>query len=59
MLAEHKTNIVQEVGSTLIWYRGDDKKSSKIYYKMDGVGLGNENDWDVIARFHARWKKIV
>ena len=23
------------------WDRGDDKKSSKIYYKIDGVGMEN------------------
>ena len=37
------------------WDRGDDKKSSKIYYKIDGVGIDNEDDWQVIAKFHAKW----
>ena len=55
IVATHKTDIEKAVGATLLWDRGDDKKSSKIYYKIEGVGIANEADWEVIARFHAKW----
>lgn len=55
MVAAHKAEIEEALGVQLIWDRGDDKKSSKIYYKIDGVGIDNEDDWPVIAKFHAKW----
>ena len=54
MVAAHKAEIEEALGVQLIWDRGDDKKSSKIYYKIDGVGIDNEDDWPVIAKFHAK-----
>ena len=55
IVATHKAEIEEALGVQLIWDRGDDKKSSKIYYKIDGVGIDNEDDWPVIAKFHAKW----
>ena len=55
VVASHKKEIEDALGVQLIWDRGDDKKSSKIYYKIDGVGIDNEADWPVIAKFHAKW----
>lgn len=55
LVAGHKTEIERALGEELIWDRGDDKKSSKIYYMIDGVGIDNEADWPVIAKFHAKW----
>lgn len=55
LVAGHKTEIERALGEELIWDRGDDKKSSKIYYMIDGVGIDNETDWPVIAKFHAKW----
>ncbi len=26
-----------------------------ISFKINGVGIGNEADWPVIAKFHAKW----
>ena len=37
LVAGHKTEVERALGEELIWDRGDDKKSSKIYYKIDGV----------------------
>ena len=55
LVVGHKEEIERELGEELIWDRGDDKKSSKIYYRIEGVGIGNEADWPVIAKFHAKW----
>ncbi len=55
IVAIHKKDIEDSLGISLIWDRGDDKKSSKIYYKMEGVGIDKEDDWPIIARFHAKW----
>jgi len=53
--SSHKAEIEDNLGVQLIWDRGDDKKSSKIYCKLDGVGIDKEDDWPVIAKFHAKW----
>ena len=55
LVAAHKAEIEETLGVQLIWDRGDDKKSSKIYYKINGVGIDNEEDWPVVAKFHAKW----
>ncbi|WP_314964435.1 DUF4268 domain-containing protein [Oribacterium sinus] len=55
IVAAHKAEIEAAIGAPLVWDRGDDKKSSKIYFTLDGVGIGKEEDWPVIARFHAKW----
>ena len=51
----HKDEIESTLGERLIWDRGDDKKSSKIYYKIEGVGIEKEEDWPTIARFLSKW----
>ena len=55
IVAAHKAEIEATIGAPLAWDRGDDKKSSKIYFTLDKVGIGKEEDWPVIARFHAKW----
>lgn len=57
MLMTHKEDIEKTLGVSLIWYRGDDIKSSKISYKLNGVSINNETDWLQMARFHAQWSK--
>ena len=54
-IAVHKEMIENMLGVSLIWDRGDDKKSSKIFYTLEGVGIEKEEDWPVVARFHAKW----
>ena len=55
IVTSHKKEIEDSLGEHLIWDRGDDRKSSKIYYKIDGVGIDNEEDWPVITKFLAKW----
>lgn len=55
LVSAHKSEIEEALGINLTWDRGDDKKSSKIFYKIDGVGIDKEDDWQTIARFHAKW----
>lgn len=57
MLMTHKDDIEKALGVSLIWYRGDDIKSSKISYKLNGVSINNETDWLQMAKFHAEWSK--
>lgn len=45
------------LGVPLIWSRGDDIKSSKISYQLNGVSIENETDWFQMAKFHAEWSK--
>ena len=57
MLMSHKDDIEKALGASLVWSRGDDIKSSKIYYQLNGVSIENETDWRQMARFHAEWSK--
>lgn len=57
MLVAHKDEIEKELGVSLNWNRGDDIKSSKIFYLLKGVSIENETDWLQMARFHAEWSK--
>ena len=53
MIFPHKGRKLLDV--QLIWDRGDNKKSSKeYYYRIDGVGIDNDDDWPVIAKFLAK-----
>ncbi len=53
----HKAEIEDKLRTTLIWDRGEDKKSSKIYVQLNNVSIENETDWLQMARFHAEWTK--
>lgn len=57
MLMTHKEDIEKALGVSLVWSRGDDIKSSKISYQLNGVSIRNETDWLQMARFHAEWSK--
>jgi len=52
-----KDTIETTLGVTLIWNRGEDIKSSRIYYQLDDVSIENEMDWVLMAKFHANWSK--
>ena len=57
MLMAHREEIEKTLGVSLIWNRGDDIKSSKVFYQINGVSIDNETDWLQMARFHAEWSK--
>jgi uncharacterized protein with ParB-like and HNH nuclease domain len=57
MLMAHREEIEKTLGVSLIWNRGDDIKSSKVSYQINGVSIDNETDWLQMARFHAEWSK--
>ena len=54
MQNSHKKEIEDSIGEHLIWDRGDDWKSSKIFYKTDGAGIDNEEDWPLVTKFPAK-----
>ena len=43
--------------SQLVWQRGEDQKSSKVFVQLDGVSIAEENDWLRMSDFHAEWSK--
>ncbi|WP_352397222.1 DUF4268 domain-containing protein [[Clostridium] aminophilum] len=53
----HKAEIEDQLNTTLIWDRGDEKKSSKVFIQLNNVSIENETDWLQMARFHAEWTK--
>lgn len=56
-LIAHKDEVESKLGVQLIWNRGDDIKSSKVSYQLNGVSIINETDWLQMARFHSEWSK--
>ncbi|MCR5746243.1 MAG: DUF4268 domain-containing protein [Lachnospiraceae bacterium] len=56
-LYTHKLEIESALGITLQWNRGDDIKSSKVFYQLNNVSIENETDWLQMANFHADWTK--
>ena len=56
-LIKHKEHIEKAMGVSLTWNRGDDIKSSKIYYQINDVSIEHEADWQQMAMFHAEWSK--
>ena len=56
-LINHKEAIENSMGIPLIWDRGEDKKSAKIYCQLQEVSIEHEVDWPQMAKFHAEWSK--
>lgn len=56
-LEKNKAAIESALGVPLLWSRGDEIKSSKIYIQLDSVSIENETDWLQMANFHAEWSK--
>ncbi|MBE1555473.1 DUF4268 domain-containing protein [Sporosarcina limicola] len=44
-------DIEKNLGSPLFWQRLDDKKSSRISYRLEDVNYFNRDDWDKIIEF--------
>ncbi len=56
-LIQYKKKIEEDCGVALVWKRGDDIKSSRIFYELNGTNIENETDWRQMANFHAKWSK--
>ena len=56
-LKEHKDEIEDAVGSTLVWNRADEYKASWISHSLKNVSITNEADWPRMAKFQAEWSK--
>jgi hypothetical protein len=56
-LMSFKEKIENDMGVSLIWKRGDEVKSSKVYHEIRNVSIENETDWIQMAKFHAEWSK--
>lgn len=52
-----KTVIESALSASLVWNRGEDKRSAKIAYELSGVSIANEDDWKRMASFHSEWSK--
>lgn len=55
LLAAHKAEIESALGEKLVWDRGDNKKSSCVYFESNEFGIENEDDWGKAAKFLAKW----
>lgn len=55
VLLQHKNKIEGAVGEKLNWYRADENKASWITYRLEGVSISNETDWDKMADFLGEW----
>lgn len=58
-VAVHKSEVVATMGTTVLWDRGDDKKSSRIYVELNGISVNNEADWSRMRKFHAEMSKKI
>lgn len=53
----HREDIESALGTALVWDKGENKNSSKIYLQLSNVSIENEVDWRQMAQFHANWMK--
>lgn len=56
-LYKHKDAIEKDLGTSLYWWRLDDKKASYVVIHLDDVGIEDETSWIRMAKFHAEWSK--
>ena len=56
-LKQYKAEVEKALGSQIVWQRGEDQKSSKVFVQLDGVSIAEENDWLRMSDFHAEWSK--
>ena len=56
-LKERQSEIEGAYGKPLLWDRGDDKKTSRIYSVLEGVSIFNETDWLQMANYMAEWSR--
>ena len=53
----YKDHIEKKLGVALIWDRGNNRKSSKVYYQDETLKVDDKTDWDKITEFYAKWSK--
>lgn len=53
----HRDAVEASLGVKVSWSRGDDIKSSKIFFELRNVSIENKTDWLQMAKFHAEWSK--
>lgn len=57
LIHAHRSEIEQKLGVKLYWDRGKNKKSSKIYHKINAQGIISESNWVSTANFLAEWSR--
>ena len=58
-LYAHKEEIEENLGVKMSWSRAEDNVASWIVHHLDGVSVGNEQDWPKMAAFHAEWSRKI
>ena len=58
-MVAHKSDVEAAVGTPVLWDRGDDKKSSRIYVELNGISVNNEVDWPRMRKIHAEMSKKI
>ena len=59
ILYANKVQVEERIGTTALWDRGDEKKSSRIYVELKGVSINNEDDWLRMRKFHSEMSKKI
>lgn len=57
LLYKMKDEIEAQAGVKLSWDRSDKTKSSKIYIRLDGVGIEDRESWEQMRLFHVSWSR--
>ena len=52
-----RTDIESALGTALMWDKGENKTSSKVYLRLPNISIENEVDWRQMAQFHSNWIK--
>ena len=52
-----QADIESALGAALIWDKGENKTSSKVYLRLPNISIENEVDWRQMAQFHSNWIK--
>ena len=55
----HRLEIETAYGKSLTWVSQDGVRACRIYDKLEGVSITNEEDWDAMVSFHANKAKAL
>jgi hypothetical protein len=58
-LNTHKQEIESAIDREIIWDRGDNKKTSRIFVIRKDLTILNESNWPDIAEFHAKYTGLL
>lgn len=57
LLYSHRSKVEAELSDQIEWERADNVKYSRVSIHLPDVSITNENDWKMMAKFHAEWSR--